>query len=86
MTCLVKRLVRLSYNVFVLFIGSHIADLVKNSAGFLINLAERGFYEAILIDFCKCCKIGDKTDVRSFRCLYRAHTSVMRIVNVAHLE
>ena len=86
MTCLVKRLVCLCYNVFVFFIGSHIANLVKNSACFLINLAERSFYKAVFIYLRKGCKIGDKTDVRTFRSLYRAHTSVMRIVNITNLE
>ena len=56
-TVFVKRLVCLRYYILVLFVGSHIAYLVKNPARRLINLTERCFDKAVFIYLCKGCKI-----------------------------
>ena len=83
---LIEGLVRLGDDVLILGIGGHVLDLVEHHAGLFIYLSERSFDEAVFIDLGECCKIGDKADVGAFGGLYRAHTSVVRIMNVADLE
>ena len=83
---LVERLVRLSDRVIILDVRGHVLDLVGNDAGSLVYLAVRRLDEAVIIYPRICRKVRDKTDVRTFRRLDRAHTSVMRIVYVADLE
>ena len=74
---LVKRFVSLSNGVFVLNVCGHVFIGIKNPSGFLIDRTERGFDKAVFVDSCESCKIGDKTDVGTFRSFNRAHSSVM---------
>ena len=86
---LIQRLISLCYMVIILFICSHIYNLVCDTRilriGF-INYTVWSLHEAILIDSCIRCKGVDQTNVRTFRCLNRAHSSVMRVVDISYLE
>ena len=42
--------------------------------------------KSVLIDSCIRCKRVDQTDVRTFRCLDRAHSSVMGVMDISNLE
>ncbi len=90
MSVLVKRLVCLCYDVVILFVGSEVNDLVGNGrvlrVGRLVDNAVRRLDEAVLINTGEGCERVDEADVRSFRCLDRAHPAVMRIVYIADLE
>ena len=83
---LVEGLVRLSYNVVILNVGGHVNDLVENLAGSLVNASVGSLDEAVNVDPCESSKVGDQTDVRTFRGLDRAHSSVVGVVYVTNLE
>ena len=83
---LVQRLGGLRDIVVILDVGGHVFDLVCHNAGCLVHLAERRFDEAVFIDFGIGRQIVDQTDVRTFRRLDRAHTAVMRVVNISNVE
>ena len=70
----------------VLCVSSHIFDFVENDTGFFINFSEGSFNKAVFVDSCIACEVGDKTDVRTFRGLDRAHASVMAVVYVSNFE
>ena len=75
--------------VIVLFIRSHVYNLIGNTRILwiaLVNLTVWCLYEAVLIDSCIACKRVDQSDIRSLRSLDRAHSSVMRIMNVSYFE
>ena len=82
----VERFVRLCDDVFVFFVRRHINDFVCYDARRLVNLAVRRFDKSVLVDFCVRGQRRDKTDVLTFRRFDRAHTSVVRVVNVADFE
>jgi len=52
----------------------------------ILYTAVRSGDEAELVDSCINAERRDKTDVRTLRTLNRAETSVVCVVNVAHLE
>ena len=83
---LVQRLVGLSDDILVLLVGGHIDDLIGDSAGGLVDLAVRGLNEAVLVDLGVGGQIGNQTDVRAFRRLDGAQTTIVGVVNVADLE
>ncbi len=85
-TLVVERFVRLCYRVVVLDVGGHVYDLVGDDSLFLVYLAIRGFDEAVAVYLRVGREVGDKTNVRTFRGLNRAHTAVVCVVYVAHLE
>ena len=79
--------------VVVLDVGCHVLDFVRYSVAygavfesFVNDLAVRSFDKAVLGYLCVCCEVGDKTDVRTFGSLDRAHSSVVRVVNVADFK
>ena len=83
---LVKRLVRLCDDIVILGVGGHILDLAGNHSLLLVYAAVRSLDEAVIVDARIGGKVGDKSDVRSLRGLDRTHTSVVCIVDIAHLE
>ncbi len=83
---IVERLVGLCDDEFILFIGRQVADFVRYAMVLFIDAAVRRFHEAELIDACICSKRTDKTDVRAFWGLDRAHAAVMGVVDIADLE
>ena len=89
MSVLIQRLVCLCYVIIILLVSGHVDHLVRN-AGILrvglVNLTIRSLHEAIFIDPCIACKGVDQTDVRTFRGLNGAHSSVMGVMYVTHLE
>ncbi len=83
---LCKRLVRLSDNVIILNVGSHVNYFVCNYARLLVNFTVRCFDKAVFVDSCESCEVGDKTDIRAFRSLDRTHSAVMAVVYVSNFE
>ena len=53
---------------------------------FMLYLAIRSFDKSVLVDSRIRSKRGYKTDVLSFRSLYRTHTSVMGMVDIADFK
>ena len=85
----IKRCIRLCHMIIVFFVSCHINNFFCNDRIFrirLINPTIWRFDEAVLIDLCIGCQGVDQTDVRSLRSLDRAHSSVMGIMYVTHLE
>ncbi len=82
----VQFLVALDDHKFVFHVGGHIDHFVGDDAFFLVDLAVGGFYESVFVDPGKCSQIVDKSDVRSFRGLDRAHAAVVAVVHVSDLE
>ena len=83
---LVQRLCGLRDVVIVLHVRSHVLDLVRDFAGGFVDLAERRFDEAVLVDLRVGREVVDQADVRAFRGLDRAHTAVVRVVNITDIE
>ena len=79
----------LCYMVVILFVRSHIYNLVRNTGirriGF-INLTIRCFYEAILTDPRISSQGVNQSNVRSLRSLDRTHTSIVGIVYISNFE
>ena len=86
MPLLVQRFVRLRDDVAVLFVRRQIVDVIGDDARRLVHLAVRRHDEAELVDLGKGRERGNKTDVLTFGGLDRAHTAVVRVVNVADFE
>ena len=85
----VERLVRLCYDVVILFVCREVYDVLRNLRVLRIRLVHhtvRSLDEAVLVDTCVGCQRVDQTDVRSLRCLDRAHTTIVCIVNISNLE
>ena len=80
----VEQLVCLSDRVVLFFIGRKVVDIVGHLA--VDHATIWSLDEAIRVDACIRCKGADQADVRTFRGLDRAHTSIVRGVNVADLE
>ena len=80
---------RLGNIVVVFLIRCHIYDLIRDSRILriaLVNFAVRCLHETVLIDPRVARKRVDQTDVGTLRRLDRAHTPIVRIVYVTHLE
>ena len=86
MAVLVEGLVRLGNTVVVFDVSGHVDDFVEDLAGLFVDLPERRFDEAVLVDAGKGGKIGDQTDVRTFGGLDGTHAAVMGVVNVSDFE
>ena len=85
----IQRLIGLRHMIIVFLIGSHVYDFFRNyrvGRIVMVDLAVWRLDKAILVNPCISSKGVDKTDVRAFRRLDRAHSSVMRIVYVTYLE
>ena len=82
----VHRLRGLTDHVLVLDVGGHILHFVGEEAGGLIHLAVGGLDEAIPVDAGIGGQIGDQADVRTFGRLDGAHTAVVAVVDVSHVE
>ena len=85
----IQRLVGLCHVVIVFLIGSHVYDFFCNyriGRIVMVDLAVWRLDKAILVNPCIGGKGVDKTDVRAFRRLDRAHSSIMRIMYVTRLE
>ena len=89
MSFFIQRLIRLSYMVIIFFISCHINNFISYSRIgriCLIDSAVRSLDKSVFVDSCIGSKGVDQTDVRTFRGLNRAHTSIVRIVNISYLE
>ncbi len=80
----IERCVRLGDDVVLFFVGSHVHDFVRDLA--VLHTAIWALDETELIDASERAECTDKTDVRTFRSLNRAHTAVVREVDVADFE
>ena len=93
-TVLIDRLLRLRDMVVILDVGSHVLHLVGDAGADVLavlvvdslDLAVRRLNEAVLVDLREACQIVNQADVRTFRRLNRAHTTVVAVVNVADVE
>ena len=89
MSLFIQRLIRLCYMVVIFFICCHVDNFFCDNRVrriCLINLTIRSLDKSIFVNSRIGCKRVDQTDVRTFRSLDRTHSSIMRIVNVTHLE
>ena len=81
---LVELLVGLCDDVLGIAVCGHVFDLVGHMA--VDDLTVRGLDEAERVDAAKGCQRADKTDVRAFRRLDRAHTAEVGRVHVSHFH
>ena len=89
MTFLVQRLIGLCYMVVILFIRRHVIHIVRYARVHRIGLVDttiRCLYKTVLVNTGIARQRVNQADVRTFRSLDRAHTTIMRIVNVADLK
>ena len=89
MSFLIQRLIRLCYMVVILFVCGHVDNFVCDTRilriGF-IDLTVRSLNKSVLVDSCIACQRVDQTDVRSLRRLDRAHSSIVGVMYISHLE
>ena len=89
MSFLIQRLIRLCYMVIILFVCGHVDNFVCDTRilriGF-IDLTVRSLNKSVLVDSCIACQRVDQTDVRSLRRLDRAHSSIVGVMYISHLE
>ena len=89
MPLFIQGLVCLCNKQIVLFIRRQIDYLIRNNRIGLIRLIHhtvRCFDQTVFIDSCIRRKRINQTDVRSFRRLNRAHSSVVRIMDISNLK
>ena len=79
-------LIGLRNHVFIFFIRRQVDNLFRHDVVFLINPAVRRFNKAILVNTRVCRERADKANVWTFWRLDRAHTAIVRMVNVTHIE
>ena len=79
---IVNGLVSLSDVVIILFVGSHVSYFVSYDQILLVELSVRSLDEAVLVDTCIDSQGRHKTDVLTFRCLDRTHTSIVCGVDI----
>ena len=77
MTLAVKRFIRLCYDLVFLVVRGQIVDLFRDDSCFFIYNSVRSLDETVLVDDAISRQRTDQSDVRAFRCLDRAHSSVM---------
>ena len=82
----VERLVGLCYDHEVLISSGKVLNVSRDDALFLVDLAVRSLDESVLVDDSVSCERTDKSDVRTFRCLDRAHSSVVGVMYVSDLH
>ena len=81
---IVELLVGLCDDVLGIAVCGHVFDLVGHMA--VDDLTVRGLDEAKRVDATEGCQRADKTDVRAFRRLDRAHTAEVGRVHVSHFH
>jgi len=89
MSLCIQCFVCLCHMVIILFVRSHVDYFIGNAGVLrigLVDLAIRSLYETIFINSCIACKRVDQTDVRTFGCLDRAHSSIMGVMYISNLE
>ena len=89
MSLFIQRLIRLSYMIVIFFICCHVYNFIRYDRICRICFIDSTIWslnKSIFVNSCIGCKRVDQTDVRTFRCLDRAHTTIVRIVNVSNLE
>ena len=86
MTFGIQRLVGLCYDLIFFIVCRQIVDLIGDDAGFFVDDTIRCLDESVLVDDAISCQGTDQSDVRTFRSLDRAHTSVMGVMYVSDLE
>ncbi len=85
MTFCIQRLICLRYMIIIFFdISGYVLAFVRNLS--INDLTVRRFDQAVFIDDPVVGQRGNQTDVRGFRRFYRAHASIVGIMNVADLE
>ena len=82
----VERFVGLRDDERVFFVGGKVIDYVRNLARRLVHSSVSGLDKAVFVDLGVSRKRSDKTDVLTFGSLYRTHTPVVGVVNVADFE
>ena len=80
---IIQRFVGLCYDIFILFISSHVSDFFSYTFICFINNTIRSFHETVFIDNSIGRQGTDQTDVRTFRRLDRTHTAIVGVVYVA---
>ncbi len=70
--------------MIILFICRHVLDLIRDLA--IDHTAVRSLDEAVFIDSCIRSQIGNQTNVRAFRSLDRADSSIVAVMNITDLE
>ncbi|MNS47570.1 hypothetical protein D3C72_801060 [compost metagenome] len=85
-TVFIQLNIGLCDNIVIFFIRSQIRDLFSNFTCLRIYPTVWRFNKAIFVNTSKCGQGVDQTDVRSFRCLNRTHTAIVRVVNVTHFH
>ena len=80
----IKLRVRLSDRELFFHVCRQIFDIIRNVA--VVYLAVRRFNKAILVDAPVSRQRVDQTNVWTFRRFDRAHTAIVRVVNVAHFH
>ncbi len=86
MTFRIQRFGCLGNDLVFFDIRSDVLAFISNGMGFLIDQAVRGLDKAVLIDDTVVGQGGNQADVRTFRGFYRAHASIMRVMNVTDFE
>ena len=89
MAVVIQGLIRLRHDIVILFVRSQINHLIGYDRILRIRLVHntvRRLHKAVFVHPRIGCQKVDQTDVRTFRSLNRAHTSVMGVVNIADLE
>ena len=81
-----ERFVGLSNDVLFFFIGGDIVNLFRYDARFFVDAAVRSFNETEFIDLAETSQGRNQADVRTFRRFYRAHTAIVRMVDVADFK
>ena len=89
MTFFIQRLIGLCHCVIIFLIRSHVCYFIRNDRIFriaLVHLTIRSFNKSVFIDSGVGCQGVDQTDVRTFRGLDGAHSSIMGIMNITNLK
>ena len=89
MPFLVQRLIRLCDDELVFLVRSQIDHVIRDSRVLrvgLVHLAVGGLHEAVLVDAREGSQRVDQADVRAFRSLYRAHSAIMRVMDITDFE
>ncbi len=89
MPLLIQLLVGLSHMVIVFLVCRHIYDFIRDNRIHrivMVYLPVRRLHKTVLVNPRIACERVDQSDVRTFRRLNRAHSSVVGVMHVADLE
>ena len=81
-----QHFTRLCYDFVFFHISRYILAFISNMMCLRINKTVRCFYKTVLVHNSVVGKRGNQTDIRTFRCFYRAHTTIVGIVYVTNLK